>query len=79
MQLLSCITSSFLDRLCPDFPKSWTTRAVNLVLKELPIFAHSARPWARADPVLNDMYLGLCKSVSATRGNIVFCQAWLAE
>ena len=30
---------------------------------------HSTRPRPRADPVLNDMYLGLHKSVSATRGN----------
>ena len=27
------------------------------------------RPRPKADPVLNDMYLGLHKSVSATRGN----------
>ena len=30
--------------------------------------AHSPKPRPRADPVLNDMYLGLHKPVSATRG-----------
>ena len=44
----------------------------NLILKMLPIDLGPlalCKAWPKADPVLNDMYLGLHKSVSTTRGN----------
>ena len=36
LQLLSCITSSISNRLCPNFLRSWRTRLVNLILKMFP-------------------------------------------